>query len=146
MKTRQAKVLPSARLNLKDRLSRLTFPEAVKLLGPEGKKLIQENANSWEFQFDDDAYVGDDLFRLSFPETNRHGQRVTVTITLSAEARQRLLFNCNQCDHTCEHLGAALSAILENKSRLGLAEAPPPPRQPIESLDEESLVERAVKR
>jgi SNF2 family DNA or RNA helicase len=45
--------------------------------------------------------------------------------------------------NTCEHIGAALSLILEEKVLLGLA-APPPERIPVESLTEEELIEQAI--
>src|SRR5450432_2634382 len=68
MTTSTTKVLPSSRLSLKDRLSRLTFPEACKLLGPEGQQLIQRHANTWEFKLSEDVFLGSDLFRLRFPD------------------------------------------------------------------------------
>ncbi|MDR3637164.1 MAG: C-terminal helicase domain-containing protein [Isosphaeraceae bacterium] len=40
---------PSAFLTLRDRLSRLFFIDACKLLGPEAKSLIQQGANKWDF-------------------------------------------------------------------------------------------------
>ncbi len=147
MRTDQAKVLPSSQLSLKDRLSRLTFTAACKLLGNNGAKLIQRNANQWNFKLEDDVYLGNDLFRLRFPsdidaDGNVQGP-VVVTITLMAEARQRLHFGCTKCQTTCEHVGAAFSLILEEKMALGLA-APPKPRKPVESLHEDDLVQRAI--
>jgi superfamily II DNA or RNA helicase len=136
----KVKVLPSHKLSLKDRLSRLTFKEACKLLGENGQKLIQSNANAWAISISDDVYLGGDLFRVSFPQT--HG--VVVTITLMAEARQRLHFRCNRCETVCDHVGAVFSMILEEKTALGLA-APPPAREPVESLPEKDLVQLALK-
>ncbi|MHC5543705.1 helicase, partial [Singulisphaera rosea] len=120
---------PSGRLSLKDRLSRLTFLEACKLLGPTGKSLIQKSANLWDFDLDEDVYLGDDLFRLRFPPAQDDPKKkpIVVTITLMAEARDRLHWNCTHCDVACEHAGAAFSLILEDKVSLGLA-APPEPR------------------
>ncbi|HJT34117.1 MAG TPA: DEAD/DEAH box helicase, partial [Pirellulales bacterium] len=143
MTTQVMKTLPSARLSLKDRLSRLTFAEAVKLLGAEGKQLIQQSANLWDFKIAEHAYLGDDLFRLRIPDAFIDGQPVVVTITLMAEARQRLNWNCTACETACEHVGAAFSLILEEKTALGLA-ARPLPRVPIESLGEEELVQKAL--
>jgi hypothetical protein len=142
MKTPVTKTLPSAKLTLKDRLSRLTFLEAVKLLGAEGKQLIQRNGNTWDFKIAEDVFLGDDLFRLRFPQVIDH-QPVVVTITLMADARQRLHWNCTACDGACAHAGAAFSLILEDKLALGLA-AKPKPRVPVESLDETQLIERAL--
>lgn len=143
MTTRTSRTRPTGRLSLKDKLSHLTFVEACKLLGPQGKKLIQQSANLWDFNIDEDVFLGDDLFRLRFPGEFADGGPLVVTITLMAEARQRLHFNCTRCTEACEHVGAAFSLILEDKLALGLAAAPPP-RVAVESLSEAELVERAL--
>jgi ERCC4-related helicase len=134
---------PSGQLSLKDRLSRLTFVDACKLLGPTGAKLIQQGANLWDIQIEDDVHLGEDLFHLRLPETTPDGQPLIVTITLMAEARQRLHWNCSQCFQACAHVGAAFSLILEEKLALGLA-ARPRERVPVESLNEEELVAKAL--
>src|SRR4029079_1324543 len=59
-------VKASGQLTLRDRLSRLTFEQACKLLGPEGRKLIQRGSQ-WEVNLDEDVYLGGDLFRLKCP-------------------------------------------------------------------------------
>jgi len=138
----------SDRLTLKDRLSRLTFTQACKLLGPQGKQWIAQGS---KYEFDDldgAVYLRGDLFRLKFGR--RPGEPMTpdghgpvVTITLMAESRDRLCFNCTTCETVCHHVGAAFSLILEEKLALGLAAAPPE-RIPIESLSEEELVARAI--
>jgi hypothetical protein len=61
-----AAVKPSGKLTLRDKLSRLSFTQAAKLLGPEGQKLIQRGAK-WHYNLEEDVYLGDDLFRLRFP-------------------------------------------------------------------------------
>lgn len=122
-------------LTLKDRLSRLTYRQACKLLGTEGESLIRQGGK-YEINIDEDVHLGGDLFRLSLPDA-------VVTITLMAQAKQRLHWNCTRCETTCEHVGAALSLILEEKMALGLA-APPPERTPVESLSEEELMRRAI--
>jgi superfamily II DNA or RNA helicase len=143
MPARSKMVLPGERLTLKDRLSRLTFSEASKLLGPDGGKLIQRHASTWDFQLTDDVFLGKDLFRLRFPSESRDGVPLVVTITLMSNARQRLHFRCNRCQRACEHVAAAFSLILEEKLALGLAK-PPKPRIPIESLGEDELLRRAL--
>src|SRR3989441_396100 len=55
----------------------------------------------------------------------------------------RLRWNCTVCESLCEHVGAAFSFILDEKMTLGLA-APPRERVPVESLDEQELIERAI--
>ncbi|HEV3136719.1 MAG TPA: DEAD/DEAH box helicase, partial [Pirellulales bacterium] len=143
MMTQVMTTRPGNRLSLKDRLSRLTFLEACKLLGPRGKKLIEQSANLWEFKIEKDVFLGNDLFRLRVPGELKDGRPVVVTITLMAEARNRLHWNCTGCSGACEHVGAALSLILEEKSALGLA-APPTPRVPLESLGETALIAKAL--
>src|SRR5580693_346005 len=119
MTTPSATTRPSGQLSLKDRLSRLTFVDACKVLGPSGAKLIQKSANLWDTKIED-VHLGDDLFRLRLPEPGADGEPIIVTITLMAEARQRLHWNCSQCIQACEHVGAAFSLILEDKVALGL--------------------------
>jgi hypothetical protein len=143
MTTRVAKTLPGSKLTLKDRLSRLTFLDACKLLGPQGKKLIQQSGNAWDFKIEEDVFLGEDLFRLRVPGEFDGDQPVVVTITLMAEVPQRLCWNCTGCESACAHAGAALGLILDEKMALGLA-APPKPRVPVESLGEEDLVKRAL--
>ncbi len=122
-------------LTLKDHLSRLTYQRARRLLGAEGDRLIRQGGGR-EIDIDQDVYLGDDLLRVSLRDA-------VVTITLMSEARQRLRWNCTRCDTPCEHVGAALSLVLEEKTALGLA-APPPERVPVESLGEEELVRTAI--
>ena len=109
--------------SLRDRLSRLTFPEACKLLGPDGSKLIR-TGGAYEIDIQEDVRWAGDLFRLRLNDA-------VVTITTQAEARNRLRWNCTRCSTACEHVGAALSLILEEKTALGLA-APPTERKPME--------------
>jgi len=123
-------------LTLKDRLSRLTFAQACTLLGPDGNKLIMQGGKFEIASIEDNVYLGDDLFRLSV-------RGAVVTITLMAEARKRLHFNCNKCETVCEHVGAAFALILEEKTVLGLAK-PPVERVPAESLSEAELIARAL--
>ena len=122
-------------LTLKDHLSHLTPLQAGKLLGHEGERLIRLGGR-YDIDIDQDVHLRGDLFRLRLNGT-------AVTITPMAEAPQHLRWNCTQCGKACEHVGAALSLILEEKTALGLA-APPTERVPMESLGEEELVRRAV--
>lgn len=139
MSSAAVRTLPGEKLTLRDRLSRLTFPAACQLLGPQGKQLIQRNSNTWPLNVEEDVYLQGDLLRVTFPGS----PRVNVTITLMAEARQRLHCRCDHCESPCEHLGAVLGLILEEKTALGLA-APPPEVDIAANLAEEDLVERAL--
>jgi len=123
-------------LTLKDRLSRLTYTQACKLLGPEGSKFIMRGGKFEITSIEENVYLDNDLFRLSV-------EGVVVTITLSAHARGLVHFNCNKCQALCEHIGAAFALILEEKTVLGLAK-PPIKRIPAESLSETELITRAL--
>ncbi len=126
---------PSHRLTLKDRLSRLNFTQACKLLGDEGRRLIQRGGK-FEIDLAEQVYLEGDLFRVKFTDA-------VVTITLMAGAKDRLHWGCTACQWPCEHAGAAFSLLLEEKTALGLA-APPPERIPVESLGEEELIRQAL--
>ena len=138
---------PGGKLTLKDRLSRLTFRQAARLLGPRGEQLIREGAKCDSIDIERDVYLRGDLFRLKFPVFDPdapEGDPAVVTITQMATARDRLHFNCTACETHCRHIGTAVSLILEEKLALGLA-APPVDELPLEHLSEQQLVERALK-
>ena len=120
---------------LKDRLSHLTYREACKLLGPEGERLIRQGGK-YDFDISEQVTWGDDFFRLNLGEA-------TVTLSLTSEKPKFLRFVCSECSEVCEHVGAAFSLVLEEKLSLGLS-APPPEKQPVESLSDEELVKLAI--
>lgn len=120
---------------LKDRLSHLSFLQACKLLGPQGKALIMEGGK-FDISLPDQVTLTEDHFRLILG-------KVRVDLSLNAAKRNRMNLQCNACSGACEHQGAALSLILEEKLALGLS-APPPKRKPVESLSEEALIKQAI--
>ncbi len=133
---------------LRDRLSRLTHAQAVKLLGSDGQRLLREGGQ-YEILVDEQVFLGDDLLRVSFPDeaiATRNGDQPTVaTITLMASARDRLHLHCTQCEQAaCHHTAAVLSLVLDEKLALGLAAEPPKHQSPYEMLTETQLVERAL--
>ncbi len=132
----------SRKLSLHDRLSRLGFPEACKLWGENGKKLIQAGAR-YEISIDEQVSWSNGTFRLQLPDPSA-ARDLVITIARSPDRRQWLGWSCSGCETACEHAGAAFSLILEEKTALGLA-APPPERTPVESLGEEDPGERALK-
>jgi ERCC4-related helicase len=159
----------SSELTLIDKLSRLSYRETIKLLGSAGPRLLQAGAK-WNVQIDQDVYLGEDLFRLRLPLSRRTDAEhkdasagdgrgtqtrestqtagatdsfAIVTITLIADTRKRLHWNCTVCDSLCEHVGVAFALILEDKMALGLA-APPSRRTPVESIAEDALVRHAI--
>jgi len=125
----------SAELSLFDRLSRLTFLQAAKHLGPTGKRLINEGG-AYEIDIDEQVELRQDAFRLSLNGS-------TVTLALDPAARSRLAWHCDTCEVPCVHAGAAFSLILEEKRSLGLAAAPTE-WMFVESLGDEELVAQAL--
>ena len=121
--------------NLKDRLSRLTYREACKLLGPEADRLIHEGGK-FDINIEEQVTWTDNLLRVKLEEA-------TVTFSLTSDRPRTLRFTCSRCTRACEHLGAAFSLVLEEKLSLGLS-APPPERVPVESLSDEELVRQAI--
>ncbi len=132
----------SGKRTLRDRLSRLEYRQACKLLGDEGKRLITQGGKYNDIDIDRDVYLRGDLFRLSLRDADS-GANIRVTLTLMASKQNRLVWNCDHCESACEHVGAAFSLILEDKYSLGLADIPKP-GVPLELLGEDELVERAV--
>jgi hypothetical protein len=141
-KTHAAKTRKSKRLTLQDRLSHLTHYRACQLLGPDGPQCISRGA-AYEIDIDRDVYFRGDLFRLKLRGAAGRGKDAVVTITTMAEAQNRLRFNCTACETMCEHVGAAVSLVLEEKTALGLA-AVPDERRPLETLNEQELLAQAL--
>jgi hypothetical protein len=126
---------PPAELSLFDKLSHLTFTQATKLLGADGQRLI---AAGGQYEIDIDAQVElrPDVFRLAL-------QSSTVTLAPDRAARDGLAWYCDTCETPCEHVGAAFALLLEEKTALGLAAAPPD-REPAAGLSDAALVATAV--
>ena len=122
-------------LTLADRLSRLSYAQACRILGPHGAALLRAGG-ALEIQIDEQVRQADDRFVLELPDAH-------VTITLEGGGRFGLAYSCSACSKPCEHAGAAFSLILEEKLALGLA-APPPERTPVERLSERALAARAL--
>ena len=143
-KKRPPKTKHSGKLTLKDRLSRLTHYRACQLLGPDGPQLIRQGAAFDNIDIDRDVYFRGDLFRLKLRGAGDGGQDAVATITAMARAKNRLRFNCTACQTVCEHIGAAVSLVLEEKTALGLAAAPDE-RRPLETLSEQELLDQALR-
>ncbi|MEJ2166889.1 MAG: DEAD/DEAH box helicase [Desulfobacterales bacterium] len=120
---------------LKDKLSHLSYTQACKLLGPQGKQLILEGGK-YEIDVFEQVTFDGEHFNLNIDSAR-------VSVTLDPQKDQHLNIHCSACSGACEHKGAALSLILEEKMTLGLS-APPPERIPMESLSEEELVKEAL--
>jgi len=124
----------SGGITLRDKLSRLDLARASRLLGRDGEALIREGGKR-EIDFDS-VQLSETRMILDLPDA-------TVQLYLNRGARNRIEWSCSRCRLACEHVGAALSLVLEEKTALGLA-APPPMKTPLELLTDEQLIERLL--
>jgi superfamily II DNA or RNA helicase len=131
---------PSHKLSFHDRLSHLNFLQACKLLGPWGRELIQEGAKR-DIDLKKEVYLGGDLFRVKYAGFGDTPPAV-ATLTLKADAKQRLHWHCTACQEPCLHVGGLFSVLLENKTALGLAA--PPKEMESAGLGEEELIQQAI--
>ena len=136
-------VRSSARLTLKDKLSRLSFVQAQKLLGPKGAHWL---AMGGRIEIDAQAQVRltDKSCQVTFPDAGGGRVPVVVRVALHPGYRDRLQIGCNRSgDEALLHQGATLALILEEKTSLGLAVAPDADT-PWELLSEDALESRAL--
>ncbi|MEX0902814.1 MAG: DEAD/DEAH box helicase [Pseudohongiellaceae bacterium] len=122
-------------MTLKDKLSRLSYRQAVKLLGSRGDALLQQGG-LYDIDLDRDVRFDEQQFRLLLSDAE-------LSIRLHGKNRSTLGWRCSCHKQQCEHIGAALSLILEEKTPLGLAKAPPEP-QPVAALSDSELREQAL--
>jgi hypothetical protein len=126
-------------LTLKDKLSRLTYLQACKLLGENGQQVLQQGGQMG-IDIEMQVRFSEDCFELRLmDEANR-----VVTITLSDDAQRRLQLACRPAALDTIPYGAALSLVLEEKVALGLAKPPSEEELPLEMLSEEALLRRAI--
>ena len=124
-------------LTLKDRLSHLTYTQAVKLLNPNGEELLLHGGR-FEINTDTQVQFDDHCFSLDLYEAK-------VEIALRPEELEPLLHITCSCGLSrCEHVGAAFSLVLEEKTLLGLAEAPPENSE-VPLLSDKELVENEIR-
>lgn len=121
--------------SLKETLSSLTYQSAVKMLGPKGAQLLRKGGQH-DIDIDLDVRLTDTLFASNWGDS-------IVQIELAPHDGDRLTFRCSTCREACEHVGAALSLVLEEKQLLGLS-SPPPVGAPVESLSIEELARQAL--
>lgn len=129
---------PAHRLTLRDRLSQLSFLQAVKFLGPDGKRLLHYGG-AMDVNVAEDVLFSADMLRVRFPS-----EGATATISLKADAPQKLHLRCSHCDTACHHVAALLSMVLDSKTHLGLAEPPPEAEANGRPLSDRELTERAI--
>lgn len=127
--------MPGQSITLNDKLSRLGYRQAVKLLGAGGEALLQQGG-LYDIDLDQDVRLDEQQFRLLLPDAE-------LSIHLNGKKRSLLGWCCSCGKQRCEHIAAALSLILEEKTPLGLSKAPPEP-QPVVALSDSELREQAL--
>ncbi len=134
---------PHSKPNLfHQRLAELTAYSAQRLLGDNGTRLLTQGDSHFEIDTEQHVFLGGDLYRVRVPDAELD-QTAIVTITLSSDRKRQLLINCDHCQASCAHMGAALVHLLDARSTMGLA-APPDESVPLELLTEEELLRRAL--
>ncbi len=126
---------PTAELTLADRLSHLTPAQALRFLGREGRALLRAGG-ALEIRIDEQVRLDTDRLHLRLADAE-------VTVSVAPGERIGLAVHCSICARPCEHQGAVLALVLEEKTALGLA-APPRERVAAPDLSEAELVARAV--
>ncbi len=124
-------------MTLFERLSRLNPRLAFKLLGPHAEKLIMQGG-AREIDIAAQVQLSTNVFRLSLPDAS-------VSIIEDPNSEHKMRFICSTCNELCEHIGAAISLVLEEKTALGLASEPPEDIKAVD-LTEEELVARELMR
>jgi superfamily II DNA or RNA helicase len=124
-------------MTLFERLSRFNNRLALKMLGPDANKLIIQGG-AREIDISAQVELSKNVFRLSLPDAQ-------VSIVEDPKSEHKMRFICSVCKGTCEHIGAAISLVLEEKNALGLAKNPPEEIK-LTDLTEEELVARELLR
>lgn len=125
-------------MSIRERLSQLTFPKACKLLGADGEKLIRQGgALAQEIDISNDVIISGNQFIV-----DTLNYRVLIELIPPKNKTLRIISSTGKVN--CLEVGAVLSLILEEKLMLGLAEAPDLDSVPLELLDSNALVERAL--
>ncbi len=136
---------PKRRIGIRDRLGRLTYRGACRLLadGEEGVTRLRQGGR-FEINLPRDVYLGGDTLRVNVPDPELDGDGfATVTVVEMTSKPQGLHLNCERCETRCDHISAVLGMVLDEKLSLRLS-APPDPNEPVENLTEDELLRRAL--
>lgn len=128
------------RPTFRERLASLTYIQACRLLGDDGDQLLRRGEQKWDLNAEEHAYLADDLFRVRVADG---AEAASVVLASTGGRSQELTLSCDHCAFPCEHGGAALALLLDQKLTLGLS-APPDESVPFELLTEEELLARAL--
>ncbi|MCA8995390.1 MAG: DEAD/DEAH box helicase [Planctomycetaceae bacterium] len=127
----------------RERLASLTYHQAAKLLGDNGVKLLRTGAQQFAIDPEQDVYLGGDLLRVRIHDPDEDDFQAVVLITQTTGKSKELTLCCDHCEVPCEHMGAALDVLLNERMYFGLT-APPDESVPMELLTLEELEQRAL--
>lgn len=129
------------RIGLRDRLGRMTYRAACRLMGTDGMARLRL-ASRLHVPSDQIRILGDTL-RAKILDIELTDGHAMVSIVEMASKPDGLHLHCEVCKTVCEHVAACLNFILEEKLLLGLSQEPDP-HEPIENLTPDELVMRAI--
>jgi superfamily II DNA or RNA helicase len=135
---RRVKTKASSALSMRDRMSHLSYAEALKLLGPDGKALLI-SGGEFELSTMEDLVVTATEARVTLLRDTP--MQTTARIKFESNKAGKLRIDCDRCPNACEHAGALLSLLLECKTDLGLAA---PPTEINAELTMEELIAAAL--
>lgn len=127
-------------MSFHQKLSRLRPAQVGKILGPKAPRLLALGGIE-EIDIGVDVEFSGDVLRL------RLGGGIVATLLHDPQAPEGIRPLCSHCKGPCEHVGAALSLVLEEKAALGLATAAPKTKPTVtptlEELESRELARRA---
>ena len=84
-------------ITLKDKLSHLSYTQACKMIGAQGKQLIMAGGK-YEIDLFEQVTLTSERFHLNLTEAS-------VEIALDPSKPRRLSIGCSVCSVACEHQG-----------------------------------------
>ena len=138
-----AKTRSRKRIGIRDRLGQLTYRGACRLMGGDDGEARLRHGGRFDVNLPEDVYLAGDTLRVTLPDPELPSGRAIVTVVEMTNKPQGLHIHCDQCAIRCDHIGATLGLVLDEKLALGLS-APPDPSEPIENLTEDELLRRAL--
>lgn len=130
------------RRDIRNRLGHLTVRQAERMMDPKGAEQLRNGAR---LKMDASTHLqlfGDTLI-AKVPDPALPEGWARVVLVEQTSRNQGLQMSCNACSGKCIHMAATLATVLESKLALGLS-MEPDPNEPIESLTESELIERAI--
>ena len=109
---------PKRRIVIRDRLGRLTYRGACRLLadGDEGEARLRKGG-AYEINLPRDVYLGGDTLRVNVPDVELPDDQAVVTIVEMTSKPKGLHLNCEQCPTTCDHIAAVLGLVLDENGK-----------------------------